>query len=123
MDDYDAIKDTIGHYFEGARTKDRTRLERAFTVDIAHIKGYAKNQSGDLELWSLPIKDMIDVWVSDDAPPPNRDYGKILSIQIYSDIAATALFDCSGVYLDTFHMIKFNGEWRITDKFYVDYQA
>ena len=55
MDDYDAIKETIYHYFDGSKTKDRTRLERAFAVDIAHIKGYAKNESGDLELWSLPI--------------------------------------------------------------------
>ena len=33
MDDYDAIKETIYHYFDGSRTKDRTRLERAFAVD------------------------------------------------------------------------------------------
>jgi len=121
MDDYDAIKEIIYHYFDGSKTKDRTRLERAFAVDIAHIKGYSKNESGDLELWSLPIKDMIDIWVSDDAPPPKRDYGKILSIQIYSNIAATVLFDCSGAFLDTLQLIKLDGEWRIANKFYVDY--
>ena len=30
MDDYDAIKETIYHYFEGYQTKNRARLERAF---------------------------------------------------------------------------------------------
>jgi hypothetical protein len=74
MDDYDAIKETIYHYFDGSKTKDRTRLERAFAVDIAHIKGYAKNESGYLELSSLPIKDMIDIWVSDDTPPAQTGF-------------------------------------------------
>ena len=44
MDDYDAIKETIYHYFEGYQTKNRTRLERAFALDIANIMGYAKNK-------------------------------------------------------------------------------
>jgi hypothetical protein len=121
MDDYDAIKETIYHYFEGYQTKDRGRLERAFAVDIAHIKGYAKNKDGDLELWSLPMKEMIDIWVSDDDTLPKLDYGKILSIQIYSDVAATALFNCSGTFFDTFQLVKLDGEWRIANKFYVDY--
>ena len=121
MDDYDAIKETIFHYFEGYQTKDRDRLERAFAVDIAHIKGYAKNSDGVLALWSLPMKDMIDIWVSDDDTLPQLDYAKILSIQIYSDIAATGLLNCSGKFLDTFQLAKIDGEWRITNKFYTDY--
>ena len=47
MSDYDEIKETIFHYFEGYQAKDRTRLERAFALDVAHIIGYAKNGDGD----------------------------------------------------------------------------
>ena len=67
MDDFDAIKETIYHYFEGFQTKDRARLERAFALDVAHIMGYAKNSEGELVLWSRPMKETIDKWVSDDS--------------------------------------------------------
>ncbi len=121
MNDYDAIKETIYHYFEGYQTKDRARLERAFALDVAHIMGYAKNKDGRLDLWSLPMREMIDIWVSDDDSLPKLAYGKILAIHIFSDVAATALFDCAGVFIDTFQMIKLDGEWRIANKFYTDY--
>ena len=60
MSDYDEIKETIFHYFEGYQTKDRARLERAFATDVAHMTGYAKNEDGQMELWSKPIPEMID---------------------------------------------------------------
>ena len=121
MNDYDAIKETIYHYFEGYQTKDRARLERAFALDVAHIIGYAKDQDGQLELWSRPMRDTIDKWVSDDAALPKLAYGKILAIHIFSDVAATALFDCAGTFIDTYQMIKLDGEWRIANKFYTDF--
>ena len=85
MSDYDEIKETILHYFEGYQTKDRARLERAFALDVAHIMGYAKNQDGEVELWSRPMRATIDKWVSDDASLPKLAYGKILAIHIFSD--------------------------------------
>ena len=121
MNDYDAIKETIYHYFEGYQTKDRARLERAFALDVAHIIGYAKNKDGQLELWNLPMREMIDNWVSDDESLPELEYGKILGIHIFSDVAATALFDCAGVFIDTYQMVKLDGEWRIANKFYTDF--
>lgn len=121
MDDHDAIKETIFHYFEGYRTKDRARLERAFALDVAHIMGYAKNQDGDLELWSRPMPEIIDKWVSDDSALPKLAYGKVLSIEIQNDVTATAVFDCGGKFLDTFQLVKLNGEWRIANKFYSDF--
>jgi hypothetical protein len=42
MDDYDAIKETIYHYFDGSRTKDRTRLERAFIRSVKLLGGYVR---------------------------------------------------------------------------------
>ena len=49
MKDYDAISETVFHYFEGYKTKDRERLERAFVVDIANMMGYWKNDEGEQE--------------------------------------------------------------------------
>ncbi len=120
MDDLDAIKETIYHYFEGFQTKDRARLERAFALDVAHIMGYAKNSEGELVLWSRPMKETIDKWVSDDSSLPKLDYGKVLSIEIHNDVSATAVFDCAGKFLDTYQLIKIDGEWRISNKLYVD---
>jgi len=120
MDDIDSIKETINHYFEGYQTKDRARLERAFALDVAHIMGYNKNETGELVLWSRPMRQTIDKWVSDDASLPELAYGKILSIQIISEVAANATFDCAGKFLDTYQLVKLNGEWRISNKLFVD---
>ena len=121
MDDYDAIKETIYHYFEGYQTKNRSRLERAFALDIANIMGYAKNKDGHLHLWSRPMRDEIEDWLSDDESLPKLAYGKILAVHIHSDVAATALFDCAGVFIDTYQLVKLNSEWRIANKFYTDF--
>jgi hypothetical protein len=40
MNDYDAIQETVLHYFEGYRIKNRERLERAFVIETANIMGY-----------------------------------------------------------------------------------
>ena len=38
ISDYDAIKVTIGNYFNGLRNADRAQLEAAFAVEVAHSK-------------------------------------------------------------------------------------
>ena len=118
QDDYDAIKATIEHYFEGLKTGNKTRLERAFAVPNAHMKGYIKNKDGELVLSSRPMADVIADWVSREPRPSFR--GKILSINIFSDVGALATFDFNGLYTDAFQLAKINGEWRIINKFYVD---
>ena len=118
QDDYDAIKATIEHYFEGLKTGNKTRLERAFAVPNAHMKGYIKNKDGELVLSSRPMADVIADWVSREPRPDFR--GKILSINIFSDVGALATFDFNGIYTDAFQLVKIGGEWRIINKFYVD---
>jgi hypothetical protein len=120
MSDYDEIKETVFHYFEGYKTKDRERLERAFAVDVANMMGYWKNQDGELELFSIPMGELIDKWVGPDYTPYEFRNGKILAIQIFSDVGATVLFDCGGRFMDTFQMVKLDGAWRIANKFFVD---
>ena len=117
MSDYDAIKTTIFNYFDGIRLADRERLEKAFAVDAGHMKGYLKGDDGAYKLTVRPMPEVVDEWSARD---PNPDLeGKILSINIYSDIAATVLFDFNGVYTDSFHLAKVEGDWRIVNKFYI----
>ncbi len=121
MNDYDAIKETIFHYFEGVKTKDRARLERAFALDVANIIGYDdRNADGNRVLWCRSMRDTIDKWVSDEIETAWLTHGKILSIHIFSDVAATATFDCAGRYIDTFQLVKLDGEWRIANKFFTN---
>ena len=116
--DHDAIKETIGNYFDGLKLADRSRLESAFAVEYAHMKGYVKNKQGQLVESSRPMNEVIDEWVAR-APNPALK-GSIVSINIYSDIAAQATFDFNGVYTDAFQLAKINGQWKIMNKFYID---
>lgn len=117
-DDYDAIKLTIENYFDGFRFGDRERLEKAFAVPYAHMKGYITGEDGKLVEVSRPMNEVIDDWVARDPSPDFK--GKILSINIFSDVAAQATFDFNGIFTDAFQLAKINGEWRIMNKFYVN---
>lgn len=118
--DYEAIRDTIFNYFDGYRTKDRNRLEKAFAVEVANMMGYWKNPNGEQELFSVPMKELIDKWVSADYSPYDFSEGKILNAHVFSDSAANVVFDCSGRFMDTFQLVKMDGDWRIVNKFFVD---
>lgn len=114
-----AIEETLANYFEGYRNRDRARLEKAFAVPAAHMKGYARNAEGELELVTWPITEIIDYWLSNE-PNPKITYGKVLAVNLLGERIATADFDCGGVYTDTFQLAKLDGQWRIVNKFYVD---
>src|SRR5210317_332230 len=120
MRDYDAISETVFHYFEGYQTRDRERLERAFVVEIANMMGYWKNEAGEMELFTIPYKELIERWLDPEFTPREFGAGKILSVNIFSDVGATVVFDCGGKYLDTFQMVKLDNCWRIVNKFFVD---
>ena len=120
MNDYDAIQTTIFDYFEGYVSKDRTRLERAFATDVANMMGYWRVEGGDLTLFSTPITELIDKWTSAEFEPFQFDERKILSLHVFSEHAATAVFDCGGKFLDTFQLVKMDGSWKIVNKFFVD---
>ena len=120
MSDYDEIKVAVFDYFEGYKTKDRARLEKAFAVDIANMMGYWKNSDGELELFSTPMQELIDKWASPEYEPYAFGDGKILSIQIFGATGATVVFDCGGRFTDTFQMVKLDDRWRIANKFFID---
>ncbi len=118
MTDREAIESTIFNYFDGFRTQDRELLEKAFVVESGHMKGYLKGDDHNYHVSSRPMNEVIEDWLSRDAPPEMS--GKILKIDIYSDVAATALFDFNGVFVDAFHLAKMDGTWKIINKFYID---
>ena len=118
ISDYDAIKVTIGNYFNGLRNADRAQLEAAFAVEFAHMKGFIENPDGKLVESSRPMTEVIDEWVARDPNPALQ--GSIVSINIYSDVAAQATFDFNGIYIDAFQLAKIEGQWKIMNKFYVN---
>lgn len=120
MSDHEEIKDAIFDYFEGYKSKNRARLERAFAVDIANMMGYWNNPDGERELFSKPMHELIDKWASPEYEPYAFGDGKILSIQIFGETGATVVFDCGGRFTDTFQMVKQDGQWRIANKFFID---
>ena len=120
MSDYDSIKETVFHYCEGYRNKDRERLERAFALEIANMMGYIKNKDGKLELFSMTMRDAINEWVAPDYAPFDFSDGNILSVDIFSDVGATVLFDFGGRYLESYQLVKMDGAWRIVSKFIVN---
>lgn len=120
MTDYDAIRDTVFAYYEGYRTKDRALLERAFAVEVANLMGYRKNAQGVRELSSEPIRSVIDRWTDAAHTPLPLGEGRILAVNIFSEVAAGVVFDFGGVFLDEFQMAKIDGTWRIVNKFFVD---
>lgn len=120
MSDYEAIEKTVFDYFDGYRAKDRTRLERAFAVDIANLMGYWKNPKGEKELFSRPMRQVIDSWTDPGHTPLELGEGRMLSVDIFSSDGATVVFDFGGRFLDTFQLVKMEGRWRIVNKFFVD---
>lgn len=118
MNDLEAIKNTVFDYFDGLRLADRTRLERAFAVDAGHMKGYLKDPHGKFALSVRPMHEVIDTWAKRE-PTPDM-HGAILSVEIYSPVAATVLFDFNGVFTDALQLAKVDDEWRIVNKFYVN---
>lgn len=120
MSDYDEIRDTVFHYCEGYRTKDRQRLERAFALEVAIMTGYTRNEQGDLRLFTMSMRDAIDSWVAPDYEPFAFGEGKMLAVDLFSPVGATVLFDFGGKYLESYQLAKVDGTWQIVNKFIVN---
>jgi hypothetical protein len=118
--DYDAVKETVFHYYYGYRDKDRERLEKAFSSEIATMMGYIKNEEGGRDLFSMTMKQAIDEWVAPGYTPFECSDGIILSLDFFGDVGATVLFDFGGRYLESLQLSKIDGSWQIVNKFIVN---
>ena len=118
MSNYDEIEITIFKYFDGLCKANREMLEDAFAVDAGHMKGYLKNDKDGYAMSVRPISEVINDWATRDPAPDMK--GKIISINIFDDVAATALFDFNGIFTDSFQLAKVEGQWKIVNKFYIN---
>ena len=118
MSDYQEIERTINQYFNGLKNADRGMLESAFMVEDGHMKGYLRESDGEKKLSSRPMSEVIDDWASRE---PNQGLkGEIMSVNIYSEVAATALFNFNNIFIDSFQLAKTEQGWKIVNKYYVD---
>ena len=120
MNDYEAIQATVFHYYEGYRDKDRQRLEKAFALEVASMMGYTRDEHGELGLFVSRMDDAIESWVAPDYTPFEFGEGKMLSVDIFSPVGATVLFDFGGKYLESYQLAKVDGDWQIVNKFIVN---
>jgi hypothetical protein len=87
------------------------------------MMGYIKDESRDLELFSMTMSDAIDSWVAPKYTPLEFGDGTILAVDIFGDVGATVLFDFGGKYLESYQLAKISGKWRIVSKFIVSPQS
>ena len=112
--DQQAIESAVFQYFDGYKTRDRLKLERAFASPDAQMMSVDKATG---KLISRPIAKVIDGWVNH---PRNRPelMGKILSVDISDGKLATVKFDFNGQYLDILTLAKTGDGWKIVNKLF-----
>jgi hypothetical protein len=120
MNDNEAIETTTFHYYDGYRDKSRDRLEKAFSLEIANMMGYIKNEKGKLGFFSMSMKDAIDQWTAPDYEPFECTEGVIMDLQVFGNVGATVLFNFGGKYLESLQLAKTDGVWKIVHKFIVN---
>ena len=96
MSDYDSIQETVFHYYEGYRGKNRERLEKAFAVEVANMMGYIKKSEGQLNLFAMTMKEAIDEWVGSEV--------KEIIIHVPGDVDGNCVADLTdlAILLSTF---------------------
>ena len=63
------------------------------------MMGYIKGEGGELKLFISNMKDAINEWVDPDYTPLSLAKGKMLAVDIFSEVGATVLFDFGGKYI------------------------
>ena len=107
----DAIQTVVFDYFDGINTKNRKRIERAFSK-TAQLKSPAEDGTVKFE----PIADAIERWMEGKA---KERIGKVLSIKVTEGQVAEVKFDFDGEFIDFLTLMKLNGQWKIVDKVFI----
>ena len=114
------IRDVIELYFKGAATSEAHYFEKAFDVPNAHMKYVWKDESGKESVKIVPIADAIKGWTS---RPPEKSWGKILSVDLVDDKMAVAKIEMlyrGTIYVDLLSLYKIGEEWKIVNKVFVN---
>lgn len=112
-----AVEACVVDYFQGLKTADRDRIERAFAEEVAVMIG-PKAAGGSLVRYEIP--GVIDRWAGNPNPPGESDDYEILSVEIVDERLATVTFRFTDRYYDAFLLIKHDGEWQIVTKAFVE---
>ena len=115
--DRTAVEDAVMSYLRGFEQADGEKLEQAFWVEQAHVKGLTTADSGEPVIGSWEMGPVIERWATREPRPAMT--GKILSVDIVHGQAAQVLLDFDGRYVDLLQLIKASGEWRIVNKVFV----
>ena len=117
--DYASVRAVIDNYIKGSYTADTVLLKRCFHPN-AVMSGYYR---GDLDIGSpQPFFDQLESELS----PKNSGEGyraEISFIHIAGCMASAGLVEDNLLgtnYVNHFHLLKIDDQWRIISKIYVD---
>ena len=117
--DYASVRTVIDNYIKGSYTADTDLLKRCFHPN-AVMSGYYR---GDLDIGSpQPFFDQLESELSPKSS--SEDYqAEISFIHIVGCMASVGLGEDNLLgtnYVNHFHLLKIDDQWRIISKIYVD---
>ena len=117
--DYASVRTVIDNYIKGSYTADTDLLKRCFHPN-AVMSGYYR---GDLDIGSpQPFFDQLESELS--SKSSGEDYkAEVTFIHIAGRIASAGLVEDNLLgtnYVNHFHLLKIDDQWRIISKIYVD---
>ena len=117
--DYASVRTVIDNYIKGSYTADTDLLKRCFHPN-ALMSGYYR---GDLDIGSpQPFFDQLESELS--SKSSREDYkAEVTFIHIAGCMASAGLVEDNLLgtsYVNHFHLLKIDNQWRIISKIYVD---
>ena len=117
--DYASVRTVIDDYIKGSYTADTDLLKRCFHPN-ALMSGYYR---GDLDIGSpQPFFDQLESELS--SKSSREDYkAEVTFIHIAGCMASAGLVEDNLLgtnYVNHFHLLKIDDQWRIISKIYVD---
>jgi putative intracellular protease/amidase len=110
-----AVKKCIQNYLDGTSYNKPDSIEKAFYSEANLFLSHK-----DKELWIVPISEYTTWFKKDNQGQFNGRIGRIISIDIYNNIALAkaeiVLPDKKMEFIDLFLLKKIQGEWKIISK-------
>ena len=116
---------TIENYFYGYVERDIDKLNTAFDIENGTMKILSKDKNGKESFKNEYFKNIIPKWASKDSLPAEalkKCVLKILSLDVTEGTMGIAKIEMklnNGIYIDMLCLQKLNGDWKITNKFYL----
>ncbi len=123
--DTQSVITTIENYFYGYIERDIDKLNTAFDIENGTMKILSKDKDGKESFQNEYFKNIIPKWATKDAMSPEtlkKCSLKILNLDITEDTMGVAKIEMKlgkATYIDMLCLQKLNGDWKITNKFYL----